>query len=72
MQAAIEEQRFPDWVRNYLRTMFPKGDVPGWVRDAMVVAGISLEGVAGPLPEGRRPGSGAEGGAGAEADGVDE
>ncbi|KAG2483993.1 hypothetical protein HYH03_017160 [Edaphochlamys debaryana] len=72
MRAAIEEQRFPDWVRNYLRTMFPKGDVPGWVRDAMVVAGISLEGVAGPLPEGRRPGSGAEGGAGMEADGVDE
>jgi hypothetical protein len=26
--------------------MFPKGDVPVWVREAMVVADIDLEGVA--------------------------
>ncbi|GLC34723.1 hypothetical protein PLESTB_001230700 [Pleodorina starrii] len=48
MRRAIEEQRFPDWVRGYLGTMFPKGDVPGWVRDAMDAAGISLEGVVAP------------------------
>ncbi|PNW75841.1 hypothetical protein CHLRE_12g558400v5 [Chlamydomonas reinhardtii] len=46
MRAAIEEQRFPEWVREYLRTMFPAGDVPGWVRDAMAEAGIDLAGVA--------------------------
>ncbi|EFJ52273.1 hypothetical protein VOLCADRAFT_55892 [Volvox carteri f. nagariensis] len=45
MRQAIEEQRFPEWVRNYLKTMFPKGDVPGWVRDAMAAADVSLEGV---------------------------
>lgn len=41
-----QEQRFPEWVREYLRTMFPAGDVPGWVRDAMAEAGIDLAGVA--------------------------
>ncbi|GAX83611.1 hypothetical protein CEUSTIGMA_g11035.t1 [Chlamydomonas eustigma] len=46
MRQAIKDQVFPDWVRNYLRKMFPKGDVPVWVREAMVVADIDLEGVA--------------------------
>ncbi|GFR40021.1 hypothetical protein Agub_g556 [Astrephomene gubernaculifera] len=65
MRAAIEEQRFPEWVRNYLRTMFPKGDVPGWVRDAMAVAGISLEGVVAPGSP-QPPPAEAKGGEGAE------
>ena len=37
---------FPEWVRNYLRVMFPSGDVPNWVREAMAEAGIDLTGVA--------------------------
>ncbi|GIL72230.1 hypothetical protein Vretimale_296 [Volvox reticuliferus] len=44
IRTAIEEQRFPEWVRSFLQTMFPKGDVPGWVQDAMAAADISLEG----------------------------
>ena len=55
MRQAIKDQVFPDWVRDYLRTMFPKGDVPQWVRDAMVVAGISLEGVATAEPAAQAP-----------------
>lgn len=41
-----QEQRFPTFVREYLRTMFPRGDVPKWVREALEVAGIDLEGIA--------------------------
>lgn len=46
MRAALREQRFPQWVRDFLACQYPSGDVPGWVRDAMEAAGISLEGVA--------------------------
>eukprot|EP00199_Chlamydomonas_sp_CCMP681_P002077 CAMPEP_0119108094 /NCGR_PEP_ID=MMETSP1180-20130426/13465_1 /TAXON_ID=3052 ORGANISM="Chlamydomonas cf sp, Strain CCMP681" /NCGR_SAMPLE_ID=MMETSP1180 /ASSEMBLY_ACC=CAM_ASM_000741 /LENGTH=427 /DNA_ID=CAMNT_0007093677 /DNA_START=136 /DNA_END=1419 /DNA_ORIENTATION=+ len=51
MRESIKEQRFPEFVRDFLRDLHPEGDVPGWVRDAMVVADISLQGVAtAPLP----------------------
>ncbi len=40
-----QEQRFPEFVRGFLKDMYPKGDVPQWVQDAMVVAEISLDGV---------------------------
>jgi hypothetical protein len=55
MRQAIKDQVFPDWVRDYLTIMFPKGDVPQWVRDAMVVAGISLQGVATADPTAQAP-----------------
>ncbi len=42
----MQDQVFPEWVRDFLRDMFPAGDVPQWVRDAMECAEISLEGVA--------------------------
>ena len=32
-------------MRAYLRVMFPQGEVPQWVRDAMAEAGIDLTGV---------------------------
>lgn len=50
MRAAIKEQRLPEWVRGYVAGMFPKGDVPQWVVDALDVAGISLEGIADKAP----------------------
>lgn len=46
IRQAIKEQRLPDFVRKFLSGMYPKGDVPQWVVDALDVAGISLEGVA--------------------------
>ncbi|GFH27144.1 tRNA-guanine transglycosylase, partial [Haematococcus lacustris] len=46
MRQAIKAQTFPAFVRAFLADMYPKGDVPQWVRDAMVVAAISLEGIA--------------------------
>jgi queuine tRNA-ribosyltransferase len=46
IRQAIEEQRFPDFVRGFLRDLHPQGDVPQWVCDALEAAGISLEGVA--------------------------
>lgn len=42
----MQEGSFTPWVREYMRNMFPKGDVPLWVREAMDVAGIDLEGIA--------------------------
>jgi queuine tRNA-ribosyltransferase len=51
IRAAIAEQRFPDFVRCFLRDLYPQGDVPQWVCDAMEAAEISLEGVAtSPVP----------------------
>ncbi len=43
---SLQDQVFPEWVRGYLQTMFPRGDVPLWVREAMQAAGIDLTGVA--------------------------
>jgi hypothetical protein len=39
LRAAIKEQRLPDFVRGYLAGMFPAGDVPQWVVDALDFAG---------------------------------
>eukprot|EP00775_Hariotina_reticulata_P007805 gene7805-8002_t len=44
--AYMQEQRLPEFTRSYLKGMFPAGDVPQWVVDALDVAGISLKGVA--------------------------
>ncbi|XP_074272737.1 uncharacterized protein LOC141596459 isoform X2 [Silene latifolia] len=42
LHTSIVEGRFPEFVCNFLLIMFPKGDVPEWVRDAMKVAGIDI------------------------------
>uniref|UniRef100_A0A0E0B448 Queuine tRNA-ribosyltransferase catalytic subunit 1 n=1 Tax=Oryza glumipatula TaxID=40148 RepID=A0A0E0B448_9ORYZ len=42
LHMSILEGRFPEFVRGFLRMQFPKGDVPKWVRNAMVVAGIDI------------------------------
>lgn len=43
MRAAIKAQRFPQWVRAYMKGMFPQGDVPAWVVEALDAAGIPLK-----------------------------
>ncbi|GJM98748.1 hypothetical protein PR202_ga15785 [Eleusine coracana subsp. coracana] len=42
LHMSIVEGRFPEFVRRFLRTQFPKGDVPKWVCNAMEVAGIDI------------------------------
>uniref|UniRef100_A0A6N2MJJ4 Queuine tRNA-ribosyltransferase catalytic subunit 1 n=1 Tax=Salix viminalis TaxID=40686 RepID=A0A6N2MJJ4_SALVM len=42
LHSSIIEERFPDFVRGFLQKMFPKGDVPEWVCNAMEVAGIKI------------------------------
>jgi queuine tRNA-ribosyltransferase len=42
IRQAIMEQRFPDFVRHYVRMQYPKGDEPEWVRLSMQMAGISM------------------------------
>ena len=43
MRTAIEAGTFPDFVRHFLRTQFPSDGPPLWVRNAMEVAGITLD-----------------------------
>ncbi|CAM6105480.1 unnamed protein product [Calypogeia fissa] len=42
LHTSILENRFPEFVQNFLKLQFPVGDVPVWVRDAMEVAGIDI------------------------------
>lgn len=42
MREAIIAGTYPDFVRNYLTIMFPAGDVPEWVVDALEAADIKL------------------------------
>lgn len=46
LRAAIKQQRLPEFVRGFVRGLYPAGDVPQWVVDALDFAGISLQGVA--------------------------
>lgn len=46
IRQAIREQRYPEFVRQYVARQFPAGDVPEWVCEGCRLAGISLEGVA--------------------------
>ncbi|KAJ4758802.1 Queuine tRNA-ribosyltransferase catalytic subunit 1 [Rhynchospora pubera] len=50
LHMSIVEGRFPEYVRGFLRTQFPKGDVPQWVCNAMEVAGIDISSCCAPVP----------------------
>jgi tRNA-guanine family transglycosylase len=51
MRQSIVDQKFPEFVGAFLKDLYPKGEVPQWVCDAMEAAEISLEGVAtNPVP----------------------
>lgn len=49
LHASIIEGRFPEFVRKFLLQMFPKGDVPQWVCNAMEVAGIDISACCAPF-----------------------
>ena len=42
IREAIQEQRYPRFVRQYVARQFPAGDVPDWVVEGCKLAGISL------------------------------
>ena len=42
IREAIQEQRYPRFVRQYVVRQFPTGDVPDWVVEGCKLAGISL------------------------------
>ncbi|RVW17808.1 Queuine tRNA-ribosyltransferase catalytic subunit 1 [Vitis vinifera] len=42
LHSSIIQERFPEFVCEFLQKMFPKGDVPEWVCNAMEVAGIDI------------------------------
>ncbi|XP_030506575.2 uncharacterized protein LOC115721420 isoform X2 [Cannabis sativa] len=42
LHSSIIQGKFPEFVCEFLQTMFPKGDVPEWVCNAMEVAGIDI------------------------------
>mmetsp|Transcript_15297 Transcript_15297/g.25240 ORF Transcript_15297/g.25240 Transcript_15297/m.25240 type:complete len:323 (-) Transcript_15297:202-1170(-) len=42
LRQAIINNTFPDFVRSFIQTQYPANDVPGWIVDALEVAGIPL------------------------------
>ncbi len=43
IRQAILEQRYPEFVRQFVAMQFPKGNVPEWVVEGCCLAGISLQ-----------------------------
>ncbi len=43
IRAAIMEQRFPEYVRMFVRRHHPDGAVPQWIRTGLELAGIELD-----------------------------
>lgn len=44
MRKAVLNKGFPCFVKEFMNKHFPEGGIPGWVKDALDAAGISLEG----------------------------
>ncbi len=42
IRTAITEQRFPAFVRDFVRQQHPDGDIPVWVTEAFEEVGIDL------------------------------
>ena len=42
IRAAITEQRFPAFVRDFVHQQHPNGDIPAWVIEALAEVGIDL------------------------------
>lgn len=72
IREAIKEQRYPQFVRQYVARQFPRGDVPDWVRDGCQLAGISLDGVAADAAAAPGAAAAAAPGAAAEAEAAAE
>jgi hypothetical protein len=42
IRQSIIDGRLDEYVKEFFRKQFPKGDYPEWARDALAVAGIDL------------------------------
>ena len=40
---SIKDGTFPVFVNNFLKRQYPKGNIPNWVREALVVAELPLD-----------------------------
>ncbi|XP_056173496.1 uncharacterized protein LOC115675937 isoform X2 [Syzygium oleosum] len=49
LHSSIVQGRFPEFVCKFLQKMFPEGDVPEWVCNAMEVAGIDISSCCSPF-----------------------
>ncbi|KAJ7965747.1 Queuine tRNA-ribosyltransferase catalytic subunit 1 [Quillaja saponaria] len=49
LHSSTVKGKFPEFVCDFLQRMFPKGDVPDWVGNAMEVAGIDISSCCAPL-----------------------
>lgn len=43
IRKAIEEDRYPAFIRNFMREMYTDRDVPQWIRDALKSVNVDLE-----------------------------
>lgn len=43
MRKAIEEDRFPAFIRDFMRTMYEGREVPAWIQDALKSVNVNLE-----------------------------
>lgn len=50
LHSSIVQGQFPQFVCQFLQKMFPEGDVPEWVCNAMEVAGIDISSCCAPFP----------------------
>ena len=42
IRTSIEENRFPEFVKNFMANMFANKDYPEWIVDALAAVNISL------------------------------
>jgi len=43
IRTSIKENRFPNFIQEFLDKLYPDGDVPSWVCDALEAVNISIE-----------------------------
>jgi len=43
IRESIEQQRFPEFVRNFMRSTYPSKEYPQWIVDALAAVNILLD-----------------------------
>ena len=47
IQAAIKEDRFPDYIRDFFALRYPTGEYPAWIVDALAKVNVTLDNAVG-------------------------
>jgi len=42
VRSSIKERKFPEFVKIFMKTMYPEGDYPSWCVDALATVNIVL------------------------------